>query len=218
MNNGQDWSENTAREVEELLGYTFRDKELLLTAFTHPSYTNLCAVPDNDRLEFLGDSVLGLCVSEKLFSDKSLKAGELTDLRKQFVSEEALTVAEERLNLMRFLRYSGGEDNLKGKTNSNLFEAVVAAIYLDGGLEEARAFILKNIVRVETVNYKSKLQELVQAQTKSTPVYAKWGEGGIKHASVLALGVRAEGSGNSYAEAEREAAKKLYGILTERKG
>ena len=215
MNNGQDWTAETERQAEAAIGYAFSDKELLRTAFTHKSYANVHACEHNDRLEFLGDAVLQICVSERLFPDKSLQSGSLTALRQEYVSEVPLTAAENRADLMRFLRYSGGKDNLEGKTNSNLFEAVTAAIYLDGGKEAAAGFIWKFLQRVEMPNYKSLLQEYVQSKTKSTPAYRKWEEDGVKYSEASALGRKTLGRGNNYAEAEKEAARALLVILRE---
>ena len=83
MNNGQDWTEETVRAAEHVLGYTFCDKELLRKAFTHPSYKNFRACEDNDQLEFLGDAVLQLCVSEQIYAEQpALTAGEMTEARK----------------------------------------------------------------------------------------------------------------------------------------
>ena len=121
-------------EAERALGYAFRDKALLHVCFTHAS---VAGEESNERLEFLGDAVLELYVTEKLYRDSGAREGELTELRKRFVSREALSAAEARLGLVRFLRYAGGEDALRGKTASNLYEAAVGAIYLDGGYAAA---------------------------------------------------------------------------------
>ncbi|MDE5897007.1 MAG: ribonuclease III, partial [Clostridia bacterium] len=171
MNNGEDWGEETASLAEQAIGYAFRDRALLKTCFTHRSYTNYCGEPNNERLEFLGDAVLGMCVTEKLFLDCAADEGKLTELRKQYVSKNALSRAEAKAGLMRFLRYSGGESNVNGKTASNLFEAVVAGIYLDGGIDEVKKFLTRFLTVTETENYKTLLQELVQERTKSTPAY-----------------------------------------------
>ena len=213
MNNA-DWTADTLREAENVLGYSFRDKELLKKAFTHPTYKNVHGGEDNDRLEFLGDAVLQICVSEKIFSQDDLNAGRLTDLRKQYVSQEALTQAEERAGLMRFLRYEGRSDNLDGKTNSNLFEAVTAAIYLDGGRAAAEKFIFSYLQPVQSRNYRQELQEFVQAKNKKTPDYTPEGEeNGIFYFRVTALGKSANGSGTNKQAAKTQAAERLLAIL-----
>ena len=146
MNNGEDWSESTYAEAQAAIGYSFRDRELLKTCFTHSTYANNCGGESNERLEWLGDAVLGLVVSDMLYRDAAGETeGGLTNRRKQYVSEEALTPITERLGLMKFLRYSGGEQNLKGKPASDLFESVVGALYLDGGYTEAKRFLDRNL-------------------------------------------------------------------------
>lgn len=213
MYNGQEWTEETLCAAEEAIGYVFENKDLLRTAFTHPSYKNIRACEDNDKLEFLGDAVLQLCVSEKIFAT-DLDAGKMTELRQQYVSEEALTAAENRAGLMRFLCYSGGQENLAGKTNSNLFEAVTAAIYLDGGREAAERFLFAFLQPVENKNYRTQLQEYVQAVCKKTPVYSEEKqEDGMFYYRVEALGKSARGCGSSKQIAKTQAAKALLRAL-----
>ena len=215
MNNGEDWSKETYARAERAIGYTFKDKELLLTCFTHSSYSNNCGGESNERLEWLGDAVLLLVVSDKLFLESGEKEGKLTNRRKQYVSAEALTPIAERLSLMNFLRHSGTQDNLRGKTASSLFESVVGGIYLDGGFERARRFLQETLTFNPIVDYKTVLQEYVQAITKDTPKYRTWEEEGVHKSVVSALGKSAEGSGTSHKAAETAAAKLLYNILTE---
>lgn len=217
MNSGEDWSEETYRAAEEAIGYTFKDRALLKTCFTHTSYTNLRGEENNERLEFLGDAVLLLAVTETLFAQRRDDEGKLTELRKQYVSKDALQPAEERAGLMRFLRYSGGAENLRGKTSSNLFEAVTAGIYLDGGMAEVKRFLERFLSEIETENYKTILQEYVQERTKSTPEYSVREEGGGYSCVVRALGKEASGRGESKKAAQTHAAKNLYRILTENK-
>lgn len=220
MKSGEDWNAHTREEAENAIGYRFRDEKLLKRCFTHSSYSNLTGEESNERLEFLGDAVLGLCISEKLFSNyRKGDEGALTDLRKEYVSQEALTESEKKIGLMRFLRYSGGEGNVGGKTPSNLFEAVIAGIYLDGGLEEARKFVENNAVHVDLKNYIGALQELVQPISHETPVYnTECGKSGKCVCRVTALGTSAEAEGENKRAAEKEAAKKLYQILSAREG
>ena len=105
MHSGEDWSETTYSELESAIGYSFKDRALLKTCFTHTSYTNFCGEENNERLEFLGDAVLGLAVTEMLYHGDKADEGKLTERRKQFVSKPALEKAERKVGLMRFLRY-----------------------------------------------------------------------------------------------------------------
>ena len=142
------------KESEKRIDYTFRNKELLITAFTHSTYANVHGGEDNERLEFLGDSVLQMVVSEALYfrkeKDRVLREGEMTVLRQMMVRKEALLDAVERLGLKDFLLIEGGAANVGDKTVSSLFETVTAAIYLDSGYRAAKKFISDNLVfRVE---------------------------------------------------------------------
>ena len=163
------------KESEKRIGYTFRNKELLITAFTHSTYANVHGGEDNERLEFLGDSVLQMVVSEALYfrkeKDRALREGEMTVLRQMMVRKEALLDAVERLGLKDFLLIEGGAANVGDKTVSSLFETVTAAIYLDSGYRAAKKFISDNLVfRVER-NFKGELQELLQKRGEHTPQY-----------------------------------------------
>ena len=213
------------KESEKRIGYTFRNKELLITAFTHSTYANVHGGEDNERLEFLGDSVLQMVVSEALYfskeKDRALREGEMTVLRQMMVRKEALLDAVERLGLKDFLLIEGGAANVGDKTVSSLFETVTAAIYLDSGYRAAKKFISDNLVfRVER-NFKGELQELLQKRGEHTPRYVLEKEGKdnnplfVCHAT--ASGVQAEGSGKSKAAAEQAAAKKLLEILTDKR-
>lgn len=157
------------QQIEERIGYTFKDKKLLKTALTLAS-----ADPDdnNQTMEFFGDAILEFLVSEKIYDEKSSE-GKLTERRKLYVSDEALTQVVEKLGLDKFLiRSSGDTQNLKSVPSS--YEAVLAAIYLDGGLDQARSFVMRtmdfNIVVTEK-DYKSQLQVNYQKATQTTPKY-----------------------------------------------
>ncbi len=213
MRNGETWTESDLIAAQEAVGYRFHDPELLKTCFTHKSYSNARGGENNERLEFLGDAVLELCVTELLFKRYSLSEGRLTELRQQYVSQTALERATERAGLKRFLRFSGSENNVSGKTASNLFEAVIGGIYLDGGLEEVRKFLERYLSMSESENYKTILQEYVQERTKKTPVYSVTEQDGKYVCRVSALGKEASGAGESKKAAETEAAKQLCQIL-----
>ena len=215
MNNGENWSAETYRAAERAIGYQFHDHELLITCFTHKSYANAFGGEHNERLEFLGDAVLGLVVSDMLFRGHSnADEGDLTNRRKQYVSKDALTPIAEKLDLMRYLRISGGKENLGAKTPSSLFEAVVAGIYLDGGLKEAEKFLSAHLKFAAMIDYKTALQEYVQARSKATPEYFDEREtAGGYVCSVRALGKTAEGEGASKKAASASAAKRLLELL-----
>ena len=212
----QDWNNNTPALAERAIGYTFQDKALLEQCFTHKSFAENNNVAHNERLEFLGDAVLQLVVSESLFLHEDMNEGSMTEARKRFVSREALTKAAQKAGILEFLRYAGGADTIGGKTASNLFEAVTAGVYLDGGMKAARAFLKRFLEESEFCNYKSLLQEYVQERTKQPPVYETIEcEGGFR-CRVRALKKEAEGFGKAKKSAEVIAAEKLLKLFNER--
>lgn len=197
------------KEIERIIGYSFRDPALLLTAFTHSTYAEHFGEESNERLEFLGDAVLQLVVTEMLYAAMDGDEGVLTERRKQYVSKHALERAEGKMGLMRYLRYFGGEESVGGKTSSNLFEAVAGAIYLDGGLAPAAQFIRSHISVIRSENYKSMLQEYVQERERETPRYRVTATESGFECTASALGASATGMGASKKAAETEAARKL---------
>lgn len=216
MKPSEDWDKQTPLLAEEALGYTFQDKALLKQCFTHKSFADNNHEQDNERLEFLGDAVLQLAVSESLYLRESADEGSMTETRKRYVSREALTGAAKKADILKFLRYAGGEDTIGGKTPSNLFEAVVAGIYLDGGMNAARAFLKRFLEEGEFCNYKSLLQEYVQERAKRPPEYVTRETENGYGCTVRALGKEAEGSGQSKKLAEVSAAEKLLKLFKER--
>ncbi len=216
MRPSEDWDKNTALRAEETLGYVFRDKELLKQCFTHKSFANGKKERDNERLEFLGDAVLQLAVSESLYLRDGTDEGKMTEARKRFVSRDALTRAAEKAGILAFLRYAGGEDTVRGKTPSNLFEAVVAGIYLDGGMNAARNFLKRFLSESVDGNYKTQLQEYVQERKKRPPVYETEERENGFGCVVRALGQEARGFGQSKKLAETDAAEKLLRRFKER--
>lgn len=141
--------------VEEIVGHVFADKVLLTTALTHKSYANEHACESNGRLEYLGDSVLGLIVAELLYRARDEQEGVLTELRQHIVSRMPLSDAVQRMGLMNYYRLGkGAKDGLDGfgaKPMSDVFEALLGAIYLDGGIECARAFVQTHLIASEKV-------------------------------------------------------------------
>lgn len=155
-------------EAERAIGYTFNDKELLRRALTVASASE----DNNQLLEFFGDAVLEFIVSEKIFSEKG-NEGELTERRKTLVSDEALTPVSKKLGLDKLLILGKNDINNK-KAVPSVYEAVTAAVYLDGGMDAAKKFVLSTLdfsAVPYVVNYKGKLQELLQGAGRPVPEY-----------------------------------------------
>ena len=212
-------------QIEEKIGYAFQNKALLKEAFTHSSYANANGGRDNERMEYLGDAVLQLVVTEWQYArHETAEEGVLTRERQRLVCEDALLEAVKALDLEEYLLYFGGRANVGKKTVSSLFETVIAAIYLDGGYLPAKEFILAH-GRLEEeaypVNHKGALQEYLQKRGKETPIYEvnKTGKDNapIFRATVRAEGVSAVGDGRSKKEAEQEAALLLLEKLERKK-
>lgn len=210
-------------DFEAIIGYNFKNKELLKTALTHSSYANENKLPhDNERLEFLGDSVLGFVTAEYLFAEfKSRPEGELTKLRAAVVCEKSLFKFAEKISLGEHIFMGRGEEHSGGRNRpsivSDAFEAVIAAMYLDGGIDAVRPYILgfiKDAVKREASfkDNKSLLQEEIQKNKGSTIVYEEIGESGPDHEKVFSFVVKlngeiiGKGEGKSKKEAEQAAA------------
>src|SRR5213596_1114526 len=198
--------------VEELqlkLGYMFRDIQFLTKALTHSSHANERALHagDNEQLEFLGDSVLGFLVSDFLFrSHPRLTEGELSKLKGFFVSSANLVKYAERVHLGSYLQLGKGEEKTGGRTKQALlvdaFEAVIGAIYLDGGIEQARRIMLRffepQIEDVEqsgrqVADFKTALQEQLQARRLGRVDYIVTSETGPDHQKLFTVEVLIEG-------------------------
>src|SRR4029453_9849911 len=220
------------RECEKLLGYRFKDPQLLQQALTHSSIKTTDN-PSNERLEFLGDSVLGLVMTEFLYNYFQMQdEGELTQIKSVVVSTAVLAQESDRLKLSSFYNVGKGVTRkriLPVSLQANVFEAVVAAIYKDGGLELARRFILRNLFHhVLAVtenqhqrNYKSLLQQYAQKELNLTPTYRVIAEKGPDHskhfevAAVIGKEVFKSGVGRSKKEAEQIAAEETLKVLLE---
>lgn len=220
------------KELEEKIGYHFQDSHLLRHAVTHSSYVNekhMKKSDCNERLEFLGDAVLELVSSEYLFfENQEMPEGELTKLRASMVCEKALAFCARDLELGSFLLLGKGEDatggRLRESITSDALEALIGAIYLDGGFANAKEFILKNILNDlegKRLFYDSKtiLQEIVQAHFKEELSYHLVGEEGPDHDKTfqveLQIGeqVYGIGKGRTKKSAEQEAAYKTILML-----
>ncbi|MCC8181224.1 MAG: ribonuclease III [Planctomycetes bacterium] len=221
---------NTQNELERVLaceqaiGYEFSDKGLLRNALTHSSSTSDKRL-DNERLEFFGDAVLDLVIREYLFHNyPNRQEGDLTEAKSAVVCRDALVRAAQRLGLKNYLNLGRGIGKRRAVPDSllaNAYEAVVAAIYLDGGYEPVRDFILTSlraeipraIEEANSTNYKSNLQKMVQQQKKPLPVYKVLSTSGPEHSRTFQVAVLIDGeemgrgSGSSKKTAEQQAAK-----------
>ena len=209
--------------IEKKIGYHFKDKSLLEEAFTHKTYAHLHGGRDNERVEFLGDTVLQFAITDYLYRKYPQKSeGELTRMRAELVCEEALLAVVENIGLESYLRLEGGSANVGNKTYSSLFETVTGAIYLDSGYEEARAFIFRSGLvesaeKPKVKDAKSRLQEYLQARGEKPPVYESVKEGKDNAPTfrciATALGKQAKGEGGSKKKAEQQSAERLLRLL-----
>jgi len=209
-----------AHECEEKIGYEFKDKFILRKCFTHTSYANEHNEKSNERLEYLGDAILDFVVADYLFRNAGGDEGDLTKLRAEIVSAKPIGDAIINLGLEKYLLLGEGERNKPVKHNmcSDLFEAVVAGIFLDGGLDNAKKFIYDNLLKsanksVPDTDWKSRLQEYVQKKKLGRIEYLLANRTGPDHAPEftfklsLAGSVIATGVGGSKKQAEQNAAK-----------
>lgn len=214
------------------LGYTFHNEKLLENALTHSSYANEGEnrLSSNERLEFLGDSVLGFITANHLFHTEKSAEGELTKLRAAVVCEKALYSYSKQLNIGDYLRLGKGERNTGGADRPSIladaFEAVVAAIYLDGGMEPATELVLRFIVpeaqnqrRRQFKDYKTTLQEIIQQNPGERLEYVLMGESGPDHNKKFKVQVHLNsnvigvGVGRSKKEAEQSAAREALKLM-----
>lgn len=236
-------------ELESVIGYRFSNPDLLVRALTHRSLANERAAEnplDNERLEFLGDAVLGLVVAEAMFlHHPEWHEGELTRVRAQLVSRQHVAEVASALDLGRHLRLSRGEDRsgLRRKSTvlSNTMEAVLGAVFLDGGLDPVRTFVRRHVMgeAAEQLarelksgealgNYKSALQEHLQGAHLGAPVYKVKSESGPDHRKRFLVEVRlksaegepgkalARGMGSTKKHAEQDAARRALTRLAKR--
>ena len=214
-------------ELEKGLGYTFRDRDLLVNALTHSSYANENrerGIHDNERLEFLGDAILGFVVAEYLYRRFPAKPeGELTRIRADLVCETNLAKQAETVRLGEFLLLGHGEEQGGGRRRASIvsdaMESVIAASYMDGGFEAAKGIIDRLILRdvptgrPHNFDYKTALQELVQRKKDQTLHYELTGESGPDHDKHFTVEVRLNGTpvgtggGSSKKRAEQAAAE-----------
>lgn len=224
-------SENMSKlkDLEGEIGYTFREPGNLVLALTHSSYANekkAAGLKSNERLEFLGDSVLNIVTSDYIYRNyPELPEGEMTRTRAAVVCEASLTRCAEKIRLGEYLFLGKGEENTGGRTRSSIlsdaFEALIGAVYIDGGISDARGFILRymediyqdidrqNVFR----DYKTMFQEIIQKQSDQKISYRILDERGPDHDKTFTAQVLVgnepygEGTGRSKKEAEQNAAK-----------
>lgn len=244
------------KPLEAELGHRFSNPELLVCALTHRSLAHELAqaerrgdpVSDNERLEFLGDAVLSLVVADALFAlHPDWHEGELTRVRSGLVSRQHMAWVAEQMGLGKYLRLSRGEEHsgLRRRSTvlSNTMEAVMGALFLDGGLEPTRAFARRHVMGeaadrlaielrsgAALGNYKSALQERLQAAREGTPVYRVKSESGPDHHKRFLVEVRLKtgagtperplgrGTGRTKKLAEQDAARRALGLLSDRDG
>lgn len=220
-------------KFEEILNYKFKDRSLLVQALSHSSYANekKKSRVSNERLEFLGDSVLSIVVSQYLFEHLThIAEGELTKLRASLVCEKSLYLFAKQIDLGKFILLGKGEENTGGRERTSIladaFEAVIAAIFLDGGLEAASKHILRfipeDIQRLKKPafsDFKTILQEIVQKNPEEKAEYVLAGEEGPDHDKRFVVEVHlnsnviGEGIGKSKKEAEQMAAKQALELM-----
>lgn len=220
--------------LEEKLGVSFSDKTVLLTALTHRSYLNenpAFELDHNERLEFLGDAVLELVVTDHLYQNYPLPEGELTNLRSAIVRGEMLSKIAVDMNIEPYLLLSRGESKDMGKARqyilANAVEAIIGAIYKDQGYDSAsrviQTFFISKLGEVVEkglyVDTKSKFQEIAQDRFRITPIYKVLKESGLDHEKQFIIGVylhdkkMGEGAGSSKQEAQQQAASNALTTL-----
>lgn len=224
--------------ASDKLGGEFNNLELLLTAFTHRSYLNehkKTVKEHNERLEFLGDAVLELVVTENLYTNHNEPEGILTNWRSALVRTESISAAGEKLGFNDYLRLSRGEkrgsERARQQILANCFEAVIGAIYLDKGYDAAKTFITNNIlVKLDGIlesgswmDAKSRLQEIAQSVDGATPHYKVLSEEGPDHEKTFTIGVfvdnslKGQGMGPSKQAAQQAAAEAALAIYIQKK-
>ena len=215
------------KDLEEAIGYRFKNITLLQNALTHSSYANERwhnSLMSNERLEFLGDSILGMLVAEYLYRNfPDRPEGELTRMRADMVCEKTLAAVANRIGLGKHLLLGNGEEQGGGRTRDSILadavESVIAASFLDGGMEAAQRFIRQFILvevpvtKLHNVDYKTALQELVQQKKNQVLSYTLVGESGPDHDKHFDVEVKLNGkvvgigSGSSKKRAEQDAAR-----------
>ena len=222
-------------ELEKIIQYTFKNKKNIILALTHSSYSNEYKnkkLTSNERLEFLGDTVLNMIISEEIYTRyNDLSEGEMTKFRSNVICETSLAKCAKNLNIGKYLLLGKGEENTGGRYRvsilSDAVEALIGALYLDAGLEMAKNFVLaqmgemieKSIKGIIFMDYKTQLQEILQKGNEKRVVYEIIGERGPDHDKVFISQVKIDGKpagkgkGKTKKEAEQMAAKETIKTL-----
>ena len=213
---------------EQNIQYTFKNKSLLELALTHSSYANESKnhMAYNERLEFLGDAVLQLVTSEKLYTENpNMPEGKMSKTRAALVCEDALANYSRQIDLGRFMLLGRGEDNTGGRERPSIladaFEALIGAIFLDGGIVPAKKFVLRflNDTTLHLQDYKTLLQEIIQQNPGERLSYIVVKEEGPDHDKSFTVEVHlnsnpiGHGAGKSKKQAEQQAAKEALGLM-----
>lgn len=220
------------QQLQQVIHYQFHNITFLEVALTHSSYANEMRhqVRYNERQEFLGDAVLSIIVSDYLFNNYTVPEGDLTKLRAALVCERSLDVMANKIGLGDYLRLGHGEEMTGGRTRPSIiadaFEALIAAIYLDSGIESAREFVLPFVIEMlehedslSFKDYKTLLQEIIQQNPEEKLVYKLVGEKGPDHDKrfvvevLLNSNVIGKGQGRSKKTAEQMAAKEALELM-----
>ena len=227
-NSKVNFNKQTIKKIENKLGVTFKNKALLELAFTHSSYGNINEIENNERLEFLGDSVLHFVTTKYLYNHFKDAEGVLSKVRSYVVSAKNLSKCIDELGVSEFLHYAKSTKNLSKSIKANLFEAVLASIYLDQGFETAYNFATSKLHYTKelfdkliknTNDYKTKLQEVIQEDASNELVYRLVKKEGAPHEPTFTVDVllnnKAVGRGvaKNKKEAENLAAKKALDKL-----
>lgn len=213
-------------KLEQKINYTFKNKELLQMAVTHKSYSHEYNVENNERLEFLGDTILNMTVTEYIFSNpKHISEGNMTKIRSEIICEDCLYEAACKIGYGEEMLLGCGEEKTGGRNKpsilSDAFEAITAAIYLDGGIEYAKKFVLDNLTnyidnaisKIGRKDCKTALQEILQEDGEIKIEYVVVKEKGPEHDKIYEVIVKAndkilgQGIGKNKKEAEQEAAR-----------
>lgn len=214
--------------IEKIIGYQFNNNTLLFTALTHSSFANenKGEVPFNERLEFLGDSVLQLISGEKMYRENpDMAEGDMSKHRRALVCEEALSEYAKEIHLGDYLNLGRGEEQSGGRDRPSIladaFEAVIGAIFLDGGISPAKKFVLRflDAPHQQMQDYKTMLQEVIQQNPGEKITYVVAGESGPDHNKVFTVEVHLNsnvigtGEGKSKKRAEQAAARQALALM-----
>jgi|LSQX01.2.fsa_nt_gb ribonuclease-3 len=226
---------NKINEFEKIIQYTFKDKNNIILALTHSSYANEYKnqkLRSNERLEFLGDTVLNMIISEEIYTKyNDLSEGEMTKFRSNVICEASLAECAKNLNIGKYLLLGKGEENTGGRQRASILsdavEALIGALYLDAGLEKAKSFVLaqmgemieKSIKGIIFMDYKTQLQEILQRGSEKKVAYEIIDEKGPDHDKIFVSQVKingkpaGKGKGKTKKEAEQMAAKETIKTL-----